>query len=150
MIQNRIVKSARELIGTPYHHQGRVWGANGGTDCLGLIVYVCQSLGIPYTDRQGYSRHCSGINLIEEFAKQCPQSEERGIGKILIFSMRRYPCHCAIESEIRGIPTIIHAYNSLESNPRDGKSSPNCVTEHLMGEWWENKIVGIFDFPERL
>jgi len=150
MLQSLIVETARKLKGTPYHHQGRVWGENGGTDCLGVIVYVCQALGLPYIDAVGYSRYCSGINLLKEFEEQCTKSESRGIGKILIFSMRNYPCHCGIEGELAGTPTIVHAYNSLDSNPRAGKSSPNRVCEHVLGDWWENRIVGVFDFPSKL
>ena len=35
-----VIAEARSFIGTPYHHEGRVKGPNGGVDCAQLIALV--------------------------------------------------------------------------------------------------------------
>lgn len=132
----RIIETARTFLETPYHHQGRVKGV--GVDCLGLIVGVCEALGLPYRDIRGYSRYATGLNLLERFSEQCEPSE-RGEGKILIFRIRALPCHCAIEASLSGYPSIIHAYQSI-----------GRVDEHILDSWWESRIVGCFSFPEKI
>ena len=51
---NKIVKLARECLGTPYIHQGRHKGV--GLDCAGLVAYVLDGLNLPYNDMRGYPR----------------------------------------------------------------------------------------------
>lgn len=43
-----IVAAARETIGTPFHHQGRLIGV--GLDCVGVMHHVAQRLDLPDKD----------------------------------------------------------------------------------------------------
>ena len=47
-----IVRQARTYIGVRWRQFGRNYG---GVDCIGLILAVCQDLGVPYKDRPGLS-----------------------------------------------------------------------------------------------
>jgi cell wall-associated NlpC family hydrolase len=139
-----IIRIARTYHDTPYHHLGRIKGV--GIDCLGLIICVAQELGLPVRDKPTYSRYATGLNLFQEFEEQC-QPCERGEGAILIFAMRKLPNHCGIETRLDGQPSVIHAYGPSEER-RGERRSPSQVVEHLLGDWWENKIVGVYDFPK--
>jgi cell wall-associated NlpC family hydrolase len=139
-----VLETARTYIGTPYHHLGRLKGV--GIDCLGLIICVCEELGLPYQDKSTYSRYATGLNLFSEFQNQC-QPAERGEGKILIFATRNQPNHCGIEAVMDDQPSLIHAYGPGGEN-KSNRSTPSHVVEHILGDWWEKKIVGVFDFPK--
>lgn len=54
MDHNRITELARECVGTPFYHQGRVKGV--GMDCAGVVAYVLDGLNLPYNDAKGYPR----------------------------------------------------------------------------------------------
>ena len=58
-----IVDAARALIGTPFHHQGRVPGV--GVDCAGVPILVARALGLtaPDFDVNGYSAAPDGSTL---------------------------------------------------------------------------------------
>jgi cell wall-associated NlpC family hydrolase len=137
-----IIATARNYLGTPYHHLGRVKGI--GIDCLGLIICVCRDLGLPYRDRPTYSRYATGVNLFAEFEEQC-QPSVRGEGKILIFAMRKVANHCGIEATLGGEPSVIHALGPSASFGK--RKSPAYCVEHHLDEWWESKIVGVYEFP---
>ena len=49
----QIVTEAREWLGTPYHHQGRLKGI--GSDCVGILIGIAAALGLPYEDVTNYS-----------------------------------------------------------------------------------------------
>ena len=54
MDHNRIIDLARECIGTPFYHQGRVLGV--GMDCAGVVAHILEGLNLPYNDARGYPR----------------------------------------------------------------------------------------------
>lgn len=143
-MKSQIITTAREYLGTPYHHLGRIKGV--GIDCLGLIICVCRDLGLPYRDRPTYSRYATGVNLFKEFEEQC-QPATRGVGKILIFAYRKIPNHCGIESELNGQPSVIHALGPSANLGQ--RKSPCFVAEHILDSYWQDKIVSVFDFPKK-
>lgn len=49
-----ILGAARSMLGTPFHHQGRLPGV--GLDCAGLIVCAFRAVGVELIDLQGYGR----------------------------------------------------------------------------------------------
>lgn len=67
--KEQIIAKAREFIGTPYLHQGRVKGA--GIDCCGLVIQVAKELGLSDYDLTGYSRYADGVDFLKEFFEQC-------------------------------------------------------------------------------
>lgn len=138
----RIVRLARDWLGTPYLHQASVRGA--GCDCLGLIrgvwraLYGCEPEQIaPYTadwsepSRQeelwaGAERH-----LVKAAHPDRP-------GQVLLFRMRdgSVAKHLGIQAETGLSASFIHAYTG------------HGVVESPLSLPWQRRIVARFDFPE--
>lgn len=59
------VATVESYVGTPYVHQGRVPGPNGGMDCPAPIILAARAHGIVPEgfDVTGYSREPDGIQL---------------------------------------------------------------------------------------
>jgi cell wall-associated NlpC family hydrolase len=51
-IAHDMVLAARECLGTPFQHQGRVPGV--GLDCVGVAIYAARGVGLNPVDVQGY------------------------------------------------------------------------------------------------
>ena len=66
--RREFVEKALEWQGTPFHHQARLKGV--GCDCLGLVVGVCNELGIPVVDQSNYKRFEQGDALAKELLTQ--------------------------------------------------------------------------------
>ena len=75
MTPEDIIAAARLAIGTPFAHQGRTVGAK--LDCAGLLAHVCQSLGKPVADQDGYSRRPSGGLLEAALDAHHPRRQQR-------------------------------------------------------------------------
>ena len=104
-----IVEKAREYLGTPFHHQGRL--KFKGIDCIGLLVGVAKELGIFHHDNTEYSRDPDGKTLIEELEKVLDPIpvENVGPGDILVFWFQRrtrHPQHVGIVTDVG----VIHTY----------------------------------------
>lgn len=129
-IREKIVAKARECLGTPFHHQGRVPGV--GIDCIGLLVEASQSLPVPLEDRINYGRYPDGKTLMAALVKQLDEIEIKDAqkGDILIFRFRRWPTHVGIKTD-KG---VIHTWTTV------GK-----VVEHNLDKW-QNKICAAFRF----
>lgn len=54
MTRDDVIREARALCGTPFHHQARVPGV--GIDCVGVGVCVACALGIDVIDSTDYQR----------------------------------------------------------------------------------------------
>ena len=54
MTVDEIVAAARECLGTPFHHQGRVLGY--GLDCAGVAAHVARAVGCEVVEVSGYGR----------------------------------------------------------------------------------------------
>lgn len=57
MTRDDIIREARALCGTPFHHQARLPGV--GIDCVGVGVCVARALGIEVIDSNDYGRRPS-------------------------------------------------------------------------------------------
>lgn len=136
MVSNQeIVDKAREFIGTPYEHQGRLKGV--GIDCCGLIICVAHELDLVRYDITDYSRWGDGADLLREFGEQCtPTDAPPEPGDIVVFSIGRIPRHCGIVASKNGNPTLIHAYATIKK----------CV-EHNLDKAWSDRIVAVYSFP---
>lgn len=125
-----IIRYARECVGTPFVHQGRVVGA--GIDCAGVVVHVVKSLNLPFNDIYGYpDRPYNGMledTLNNEPSLKKISKTELSAGDICLFSISRHPQHLAIYTG----ETIIHSYSTA------GK----CI-EQPMGAW-VRKLVGVY------
>lgn len=53
-MENKIIEQARTWLGTRFRYQGRIkknTNNNGGVDCLGLIIGVCDELNYTYNGK---------------------------------------------------------------------------------------------------
>ena len=142
MTPDDIVSAARDLIGTPFVHQGRI--PHVALDCAGLVVAVAQAVGAEYIDQTGYSRSPSG-GLLEAALDDQPgiarvTLADRQPGDILLMRFAGDPQHLAIlvddapkEAPLGG--TIIHAYEA-----------PGIVCEHDLTDLWQRRIVRVYRF----
>lgn len=129
MDNNLIVKTAREYIDTPFHHQGRQKGV--GIDCGGLIVCTLAECQIYITDLRGYGRYPHADTMRKAMRKEFDEitKEEMTDGDILLFALGREPSHLAFKTNIG----MIHAYTSVKK-----------VVEHSLDYRWEDRIVAVF------
>lgn len=51
----QIILAARALVGTPFHHAGRLAGPGGGLDCPGVVVLTAGAVRYPVHDDEPYS-----------------------------------------------------------------------------------------------
>lgn len=132
-----IVKAARELIGTPYKHQGRTPGKE--LDCVGVIIATGKLSGaLPLEfDYLGYSRDADG-SLLREFDNYGLSLPDLTAGAIALFKIDAVPHHCGIITpRFKGDDWgVVHAYQSAKK-----------VKEHNLICWWKTKIVRLYGFP---
>lgn len=117
-----LVETARSMLGTPFHHQGRLPGV--GLDCAGLLVCTLRALGLAVEDVRGYPRQPDGrlLDLVER--QTLPGAVEPGA--VLVIRFRGEPHHLAwCEGE-----GIIHALSTV-----------GRVTRHPLDERWRRLIV---------
>ncbi|NKB51643.1 MAG: peptidase P60 [Rhizobiaceae bacterium] len=135
----RIVRAARDWLGTPYQHQASL--KHVGCDCLGLVRGVWREIeGSEPEPVPPYSSAWSAIGgrerLIEagESHFQPVPSEGAQAGDFIVFRLRRNaPAkHAGI---LATSSSFIHAY--------DGAS----VVESALSGFWRDRIAGVFRFP---
>ena len=133
MTADDIITTARTAIGVPFRHQGR---SLRGLGCVGLLVFVCDRLGVSVADREGYparpsngllegafSEHvASGVLLRVEVTKMQP-------GDFLMMRFMKEPQHLAI---LAG-DTIIHSYMTVGQ-----------VCEHRFDTRWRSRVIAVY------
>lgn len=134
-----IIRSARNLLRTPFHHQGRVPGH--GIDCAGVLVEIARDLGMPFVDCPSYSRFPRHGTMSDYLRKSGCQEipVSRAIaGDILTFwyQKRDRENHGAVLSERNGTQTIIHAYADI-----------GMVLEQDFDEFWRERVMTAWMFP---
>lgn len=142
-IRKEIVKTAREYINTPCHHQGRAKGV--GVDCIGLIACVSKDLGLGFADRsefRNYKRLASANKALmtRHLDALCPKSPNRTwkkwkLGDILIFWVNpshQRPQHMGIATE-KG---IIHANTQMRK-----------VVEQPLELQHKERFIASYSFP---
>jgi len=140
--REQIVQAARAYLGTPYLHQGRVAGPNGGIDCVGLCVCVSWDLGVKPRgwNITGYRRIPDGYSLMrhltEQMSAQVSQSAMQP-GDMITLAWDRHPHHVGILGDYpHGGLSLIHA---------DGHSRK--VVEQRLVFSDRAKFVAAFAFP---
>lgn len=130
-----ILVAARECLGTPFRHQGRMVGR--GLDCAGVLEYVSKSVGEAPVDVKGYPRRPDG-NLAAALDAQpflvrvtgAPQS-----GDFLLFHYEddAHPGHLGICAG----DNLIHAWAHAKK-----------VAEHGFTPEWRRRLVRTYRFRE--
>lgn len=128
---NEMVRTARACLGTPFHHQGRQPGV--GLDCAGLLVVICQSVGLEVLDLPAYGRYPHGGELEAAVAAQPflrkVVAGERAAGDVLLMRFTDAPQHLGLWTG----DTLIHAYESV-----------GRVVEHRLDGRWGRRVVGTY------
>ena len=126
-----IVKKAREYIGTPFRHQGRLKGV--GVDCAGLVICVAHDLKISDFDFRQYGRVPNAGTLQSMMQEQMDkiQLNEVKPGDVYLMKFDKEPQHLAIVSDYG----IIHSY-----------ADAGQVVEHRLDSEWTSKIVAAFRY----
>lgn len=99
-----VVAYARECLGTPFHHQGRVVGKDGGLDCVGVLIHIAKRCGRTPQDKQAYPRTGDGAALRRCLADNglslLSQEEDHRAGDVLLFRVdsRRSPGHVGVRT----------------------------------------------------
>lgn len=120
----QVVAEAREWLGTPYHHHGRVKGPQGGVDCLMLLAEVFERCGLVARVEPGSYAHDWHLHRSEErymqgltaYATRLPAEQAvPQVGDIALFKFGRTFSHAGIVSAVPpggrlGSVELIHAY----------------------------------------
>lgn len=107
-----IVSTARDWLGTPFHHQARLKAV--GVDCIGLVIGVARELQLiqPEFDVTGYSRYPDGRALMTMAReKMTPVTlDQMQVGDVVVVGFDKLPQHFGIIGDYRhGGFSIIHA-----------------------------------------
>lgn len=135
MTADEAISAARECLGTPFHHQGRIKGI--ALDCAGLIVSVAHDLGLEYIDQQGYGRDpykdLLRTALNEQPCLTVVPLDQMQAGDVLLMRFGREPQHLAIYTG----SGIIHSFETV-----------GIVCEHDLTEVWRRRILAVYRFKE--
>ncbi len=129
-----VISAARECIGTPFRHQGRLIAF--GLDCGGVVIHVCRTLGIDCVDVVGYGRTPNAGELQRTLDSQpalqrVADIADRRPADLLLMRFATDPQHLAIFTG----NTIVHAH----------EASGKCV-EHVLSPVWATRIVAVYRF----
>jgi cell wall-associated NlpC family hydrolase len=121
----RILEEAREWIGTPWHHEARVKGRNGGVDCVMLLCEVYERAGVlPHIVPHHYPidvmLHRSKEVVIPYLERYGMEVESPDVGDTVVYRFGRSFSHAAIYA---GAGRIVHAFRPF-----------GCVSETLIEE----------------
>jgi cell wall-associated NlpC family hydrolase len=126
------VEAAREWVGTPFKHQGRVKGS--GVDCIGVPYCVARDFGMVDTSIMvPYHREPDGRLLPEILGENLVRVTKPQAGDIMLFRFVTHPQHVAVYTG----RNIIHSYS------RVGR-----CTEHIFDQRWKRRLVATYRFKE--
>lgn len=136
-LQHQIIDEAREWLGTPFHHQGRLKGV--GVDCVGLIIGVGRALNLQkdYIDEGDYSNIPDGSMeaKVNDVLIRIPR-DYRQPGDIVHFAWTAIPQHLGILTDQN---TVIHAL---------GHDGHGKVVETHLAPAHLKRVRAVFRFPE--
>lgn len=131
MHKKNIVKYAREMIDTPFIHQGRI--PNHGLDCGGLVICSLVAAGYSPKDLANYPEIPDGsfVELVEEQGQRIAIDDIEP-GDFMLFKFEKEPQHIAIVSQINPIQ-IIHTWQSV-----------GRVVENGFDVYWQRRLTGCY------
>ncbi len=133
MTVDDILNHARQCLGTPFRHQGRLIAF--GLDCAGVVIHVARQIGAGHIDVEGYGRTPANGQLERTLdAQPCLKRvslANRAAGDVLLMRFASDPQHLAICAG----ETLIHAYESV-----------GLCCEHRLSSLWAARIVRVYRF----
>lgn len=132
MKASEIIAAARECVGTPFVHQGRIPGI--ALDCVGLGAVIAEKLNQPLQQTLAYGRLPNNALLESWIERQTFITRVHGEmmpGDVLLLRFLREPQHMAVYTG----DTIIHAYQPM-----------GRVVEHALDDKWRKRIVRAYRF----
>lgn len=105
------IATARDWIGSPYHHRAMVKGF--GCDCLMLIVAAYAEAGILPRDIEipGYPPdimfHKDDNSYLDAVLQYCDEVETPAPGDLVMWMFGRTYCHAGV---VTAWPSVVHAY----------------------------------------
>jgi len=138
-----VVASARDWIGTPYHHAADVKGRNGGVDCGMLIVRIYVDLGLvepfdprPYT--RDWMLHRDEERYLRFVLARSGEVAEPGQGDVILFRFGRCFSHGGIVTIAKPL-TIVHAFAPvgavIEEEVERGELGPRLPQAKFASRW---------------
>ena len=133
MTADDIITAARQCLGTPFSHQGRLLGF--GLDCAGVAIHVARQIGVGHLDVSGYGRTPANGQLERSLdAQPCLERVDLSAcapGDLLLMRFSSDPQHLAICAG----DSIIHAYETV-----------GLCCEHRLSSMWASRIVRVYRF----
>lgn len=135
----QVVREARTWIGTRWTHQGR--RKDSGTDCVGLVYGVCESLGLldpaqltlPPYERRTTDNEMIRLASLYLKRRNGPLIPGTVVAMRFDFSTR----HMGLLGDYPdGGLSLIHAY-----------ATSRKVIEHRLDQAWRIRIAASFDLP---
>lgn len=117
-----VIEKAREYLGTPFVHQGRL--KRKGIDCIGLIVGVAKELGLFDYDHKSYDRYSDGTLLMQHMQQvyDLGTVESRQPGDVVVYwvaKATKHPQHVGILTDIGIIHTYDHVNKVVETHTHE-------------------------------
>lgn len=124
-----IITEARDWLGTPFIHQGRVKGV--GVDCGGLLIGVARACGVEVPEPPAYSMSPDPGVIGYLLAMYCTpvRRTELAPADVLLFSFAGEPRHVGLATG----NGVIHAW-----------AKPGRVVEHRLDACWLNRLRGVY------
>lgn len=133
-----VVSAAREEIGTPWVHQGRLPGL--ALDCAGLVIVTARRLGLVPVDfdRGGYGRMPDGT-LLDVCRAHMQRMSRPSLGAVAVLIVDALPQHLGIVGDYRhGGWSLIHACSD---------ASPPRVVETRWMLARNNRVAALYRLP---
>ena len=138
MTRDDILTAARDVVGTPFRHQGRIAGK--GLDCAGLLVHVARTVGVEPIQREGYAR----LPTYGQLEATLQENVDAGIlvavpvadllpGDMVLMKFEGEGA--ARHLGIVGDGTLIHSWAVVRR-----------VCEHTLDDVWRRRIIAGFRF----
>jgi cell wall-associated NlpC family hydrolase len=127
-----ILAAARQCLGTPFRHQGRLIAF--GLDCAGVAIHVARQIGVGISTCPGTAarRPTASLSNRSTASPAWSASPDSPIaGDLLLMRFASDPQHLAICAG----ETIIHAY----------EAAGQCC-EHRLSSLWAARIVRVYRF----
>lgn len=135
-----VVAIARETLGSPYGHQGRINGV--ALDCAGVPIYVARRLGLDVDEVARYGKTPNPMQVRSQlscYLRRVPLDDIQA-GDVVWLRFEDEPQHLAVVGDYPlGGHSLIHAYNS---------AGLNRVVEHRMDAQWRGRIFAVWRLPE--